>query len=68
MVEELTAVFAAHLHVHWQIAHQLDNLSHMVIVFREKLALALRIKEIIGCKQLEDLEGVIRLLCRRDDR
>ena len=55
MIEQLTTVLAAHLDIKWEVTHELDNLSHMIIVFREQLSLALRIEQILGGQQLKDL-------------
>jgi hypothetical protein len=61
MIEQLTTVLAAHLDLEWEVAHKLDNLSHMIIVLREQLSLTLRIKQILCGQQLEDLQKTISL-------
>lgn len=57
LVEQLAAELAIHLDRQRKVAHQLNDLRHMVIVLVEDFPLALRIKEVFRCQKLEDLQN-----------
>ena len=44
MVEQFAAILAAHLNFEGEVAKQLDDLRHMIIVLVEEFSLTLRIK------------------------
>ena len=53
MVEQLSTILAAHLSVQREITHELDDLSHMIIILREQLSLPLRVEKVVGGEKLE---------------
>lgn len=55
MIEQLTTVLATHLHLKREIPKKFNDLRHMVIVFGEQLALTLRVEQVFGSQQFEDL-------------
>ena len=61
MIEQFATVLAAHLDLEWEVAHKLDDLSHMIIVLCEQLSLTLGIKQILCGQQLKDLQITISL-------